>query len=143
MCECSLPLPPTAPISAALLPPVLNIQLDNAYSDNKNQYVFSFFSLLVHKRVFCEVYINFLIVGHTHDDIDLLFGRWSYDYRANNYPTLPMLIKLFMDVEKQLIILHLIEEIPISKHLWMGNSIVVMMHYKAREWETLMKLQRI
>jgi hypothetical protein len=42
-------LPPTAadPIMAAPLPPVLNVQLDNACSDNKNRYVFSFFSLLV------------------------------------------------------------------------------------------------
>jgi hypothetical protein len=37
--------------------------------------VFSFFSLLVHKGVFCEVYINFLIVGHTYEDIDAMFGR--------------------------------------------------------------------
>jgi hypothetical protein len=56
MCEGSLPPPPTIPILAAPLPPVLNIQLDNACSDNKNRYVFSFFSLLVHKRVFRKVY---------------------------------------------------------------------------------------
>jgi hypothetical protein len=52
-----------------------------------------------------------LIVGHTHEDIDAMFGRWSYKLRANNYPTLPMLMKSFMDVEKQLVIPHLIEEV--------------------------------
>jgi hypothetical protein len=36
MCEGSLLLPPESPIEAATLPPVLNIQLDNACSDNKN-----------------------------------------------------------------------------------------------------------
>jgi hypothetical protein len=53
-----------------------------------------------------------LIVGHTHDDIDALFERWSWKLRANNYPTLPMLMKLFMDAKKQLVIPHLIEEVP-------------------------------
>jgi hypothetical protein len=77
--------------------------------------------------VFCEVYINFLIVGHTHDDIDTLFGRWSYKLRANDYPTLSMHMKLFMDAEKQPIIPHLIEKIPSFKafvdgYLCSGND---------------------
>jgi hypothetical protein len=47
MCKGSL-LPPAAdPILAAPLPPILNVQLNNACSDNKNRYVFSLFSLLV------------------------------------------------------------------------------------------------
>jgi hypothetical protein len=54
MCEGSLSPPPGSPIEAATLPPVLNMQLDNACLDNKNQYVFSFFSLLVHKGVFAK-----------------------------------------------------------------------------------------
>jgi hypothetical protein len=62
--------------------------------------------------VFREVYINFLIVGHTHEDIDAMFGRWSYKLRANDYPTLLLLMKSFMDAEKQLVIPHLIEEVP-------------------------------
>jgi hypothetical protein len=57
MCEGSLPPPPESPVEAATLPLVLNIQLDNACSNNKNRYVFSFFSLLVHKGVFREVYV--------------------------------------------------------------------------------------
>jgi hypothetical protein len=123
----SLSPPPTTPILGAFLPPVLNIQLDNACSDNKNQYVFSFFSLLVHKGVFCEVYINFLIVGHTHEDIDAMFERWSYKLKANNYPTLPLLIKSFMDAEKQPVIPHLIEEVPnlkafVDGYLCSGND---------------------
>ena len=72
-CESSLPPAIADPVMAAPLPPVLNVQLDNACSDNKNQYVFSFFSLLVQKGVFLEVYINFLLVGHTHEDIDAMF----------------------------------------------------------------------
>jgi hypothetical protein len=36
MCEGSLPPPPESLVEAAILLPVLNIQLDNACSDNKN-----------------------------------------------------------------------------------------------------------
>jgi hypothetical protein len=53
---------------------VLNLQLDNACLDNKNKYTFCFFSLLVRYGVFWEVYVNFMLVIHTHDDIDALFG---------------------------------------------------------------------
>jgi hypothetical protein len=43
--------------------------------DNKNRYTFCFYSLLVANGVFREVYVNFMLVGHTHEDIDALFGR--------------------------------------------------------------------
>ena len=62
--------------------------------------------------VFQEVYINFLIVGHTYDDIDALFGRWSYKLRGADYPTLSLLMKSFMDIESQPVIPHLIKEVP-------------------------------
>ena len=58
--------------SAIALPPILNVQMDNATGDNKNRYVFYFWSLLVANRIFQEVYVNFMIVGHTHDDIDAI-----------------------------------------------------------------------
>ena len=99
MCEGSLPPPPGSPIEATTLLPILNMQLDNACSDNKNRYVFSFFSLLVHKGVFREVYVDFLLIGHTHEDIDAMFGKWSRRFRENDYPILPMLVKSFMDAE--------------------------------------------
>ena len=57
------------------LPPTLTLELNNASGDNKNRYLFAFCSLLVFKGVVREVFINFLVVGHTHQDIDALFGR--------------------------------------------------------------------
>ena len=57
------------------------------------------------------MYINFLTVGHMHDDIDALFGRWSYKLKGTDYSTLPMLMKSFMDIESRLIILYLIKEV--------------------------------
>jgi hypothetical protein len=46
--------------------------------------------------------VKFLLVGHTHEDIDAMFGRWSRTLRENDYPTLPTLMKSFMDVETEL-----------------------------------------
>jgi hypothetical protein len=43
--------------------------------------------------------VNFKLVGHTHDDIDALFGRWNMSLRKENYLTIPLLMKTFMDVE--------------------------------------------
>ena len=90
---------------------MLNLQLDNATGNNKNCFEFSFCSLLTYHGVFQEVYI-ILIVGHTHNDIDALFGRWSYKLGGTDYLTLSLLMKSFMDTESCPVIPHLIEEVP-------------------------------
>ena len=112
MCEASLAPQLEALVPATTLPPILNVQMDNATGDNKNRYVYAYWSLLVAKRIFREVYVNFMIVGHTHDDIDALFGRWSMLLKKENFPTIPALMKSFMDVESIPTIPHLIEEVP-------------------------------
>jgi hypothetical protein len=76
---------------------------------------------------FHEVYVNFLLVGHTHENIDAMFGRWSRRLRENDYPTLPMPIKLFMDAKTEPVIPHLIEEVPnfkafVDGYLCSGND---------------------
>lgn len=65
------------------LPPVLYLQLDNTASDNKNHWVLEFCSMLVQQRVFKEVKLGFMMVGHTHDDVDQMFSRFSV--RLKNY----------------------------------------------------------
>ena len=62
--------------------------------------------------MFQEVYINFLIIGHTHNDIDALFGKWSNKLRRSHYSTLSLLMKFVIDTESQCFIPHLIEEVP-------------------------------
>ena len=121
MCQTSLLPLPEVLVPATPLPPILNVQMDNATGDNKNRYVFCFWSLLVAKKNFCEVYVNFMIVGHTHDNIDALFGRWSMKLKKENFPTIPFLMKLFMDVECIPTIPHLIEEVADFKGFIEGN----------------------
>ena len=104
--------PSSIPIPVKPLPPILNVQMDNVVSDNKNIYVFCFWSLLVAKCIFHEVYVNFMLVGHTHDDIDALFGRWSMALRKESFPTIPLLMKSFMKNETVSTISHLIQEVP-------------------------------
>ena len=53
-----------------------------------------------------------MIVGHTYDDIDALFGRWSMALKKESFPTIPLLMKSFMDIETVPTIHHLIEEVP-------------------------------
>ena len=106
---CMDPLGPTpdTPIPAKPLPPILNVQMENAVSDNKNRYVFCFRSLLVAKCIFREVYVNFMLVGHTHDNIDALFGSWSMALQKESFPTVPLLMKSFMKNEAVPTIPHL------------------------------------
>jgi hypothetical protein len=54
---------------------------------------------LVVKGIFKEVFISFLLVGHTHDDIDGSFGRWSMKLREEDFPTIPLLMKSYMNLE--------------------------------------------
>ena len=59
-------VPPPIPGRPAVpLPKKLFLQLDNSAKDNKNRYVMTFYSLLTAKRVFKEVTVGFLIVGHS------------------------------------------------------------------------------
>ena len=124
VCESSLPPSLAHPLPATPLPPILNVQMDNATGDNKNRFVFCFWSLFVANKIFREVYVNFMIVGHTHDDIDALFGRWSMALKKESFPTIPLLMKSFMDVEAVLTIPHLIEEVPYFKK-FIEDGIVV------------------
>ena len=56
-----------------------------------------------------------MLVGHTHDDIDALFGRWSMALRKESFPTVPLFMKSFMKNETVPTIPHLIQEVPAFK----------------------------
>jgi hypothetical protein len=68
--------------------------------------------LLVAKGIFKEVFVSLLLVGHTHDDIGASFGWWSMKLREEDFPTIPLLMNSYMDLENVLVIPHMIEEVP-------------------------------
>ncbi|XP_076106142.1 uncharacterized protein LOC143074678 [Mytilus galloprovincialis] len=73
------------------LPPVLYLQADNCGKDNKNHFVLMFLAALVKAEVFKKIKLSFLMVGHTHEDVDQLFSRVSTKLCQENAPTLPEL----------------------------------------------------
>ncbi|XP_071958009.1 uncharacterized protein [Antedon mediterranea] len=102
------------------LPPVLYLQLDNSGKDNKNRFVFALCALLVELKIFRKIKIGFLMVGHTHEDIDQLFScvaKYLNKYRAstldhrrsaveNSYKKLPItssIISYLHDIKNWLV----------------------------------------
>lgn len=49
---------------------VLYLQADNSGKDNKNKYMLAFLNELIERQVFESIEYSFLMVGHTHTDID-------------------------------------------------------------------------
>ena len=91
----SFPRNPAMPLLKKLF-----LQLDNSAKDNKNRHVMAFCSLLTARRVFKEVTIGILIVGHTHEDIDAHFSYLLKLLKMKNTYVLADLMKAFMDCQK-------------------------------------------
>ena len=73
-------------------PDVLYLQMDNV-NTNKSKLLFAYLSWLVDKNIFKKVKVNFLLVGHTHENIDQLFSRFSISLRAEDCLTLDELMR--------------------------------------------------
>ncbi len=78
------------------LPKTLLLQMDNCVKDNKNKYLLPILLLLSAREVFEEVKLGFLVVGHTHENIDGCFGYLSKKLREQNNYILLDLMKAFM-----------------------------------------------
>ena len=52
----------------------LVLQADNTPAQTKNGIVGAFAALLVSRHLFNTVTVNFLMVGHTHEDVDQAFA---------------------------------------------------------------------
>jgi len=70
--------------------------MDICVEDNKNWHLLSFLSLLMVRDVFEEVKLGFLMVGHTHEDIDGCFNYLSKMLREENNYILAYLMRTFM-----------------------------------------------
>ena len=76
----------------------LVIQSDNTVSQAKNQYVAIFLAVLVSRRLFLSVNLMFLVVGHTHEDIDQLFGVIvSLILLLNSFQTIAELMRYLLE----------------------------------------------
>ena len=73
------------------------MQLDNTSRENKNSIVFGYLSMLVERRVFKIIKVNFLLVGHTHDHIHQMFIRLSKKLARCDAFTLPTLERLITE----------------------------------------------
>ena len=60
--------------SSIPFPEHLVVQSDNTTAQAKKSEVGQFLATLVGKYRFKTATLNFLIVGHTHEDVDLMFG---------------------------------------------------------------------
>jgi hypothetical protein len=69
-------------------PQHLVVQSDNTTAQAKNNLTMIFFAAVVGRRKFSSCTLNFLMVGHTHEDVDQLFGVVSsLLIRAGNFQT--------------------------------------------------------
>jgi hypothetical protein len=82
------------------LPPILRLQADNCWRENKNRFVFAFLSLLVKFEIFKEVEMGFMIVGHTHTDVDAMFSVISRRLKERNAYTIDHLHALVRSSHK-------------------------------------------
>lgn len=84
------------------LPPFLFLQLDNYGGDKKNHYLFSFASMLTSKNIFTMVYVSFLLVGHTHEDIDGTYGRLSILHKIQDILSLSRIMGNYRMVQDEI-----------------------------------------
>ena len=69
----------------------LFIQLDNTSKENKNKHLLRFAAQLIERKKFEEVQISFLMVGHTHNDVDQMFSLISKRLFKSNTKNLQQL----------------------------------------------------
>eukprot|EP00854_Cymbomonas_tetramitiformis_P030110 gene30110-biopygen31374 len=75
------------------MPEVLYVQLDNV-NTNKSKLMLAYAAWLVHTDVFRKVKLNFLLVGHTHENIDQMFSRFSVRLRRKQAWTLDEMMQV-------------------------------------------------
>jgi len=88
------------------LPGRLYIQVDNCWRENKNSVVLNWLSSLVERGLFPDgIYLSFLPVGHTHNEVDQVASRISIAVRDRDIHTPEELVKCLreafddMDIE--------------------------------------------
>ena len=116
-----LPVVENHPMGLVSLSRNLYLQLDNCAKDNKNQFLMAFMSMLTHGGVFKEIQVGFLLVGHTHEDIDAYFSHFSKTLKNRNIVVVADLMKSFMESQKMSFIPKFVQEVANFKSFIQGH----------------------
>ena len=84
-------------ITRGALPLILCIQADNCRREYKNKYLLGFSALLVGLGYFEEVWLRFLLIGHTHSDIDQRFSCISHVLKGDDISSVSELLELIQN----------------------------------------------
>ncbi|KAL3682248.1 hypothetical protein R1sor_000270 [Riccia sorocarpa] len=99
------------------LPSTFYIQLENSGKDNKNWAVMAFLSELVVRGVFKVVIASFLIVGHTHEDVDAFFSKINRALSGKHVSSIPQLLaEVYGAEEKRSLPRFIIEVVDYKSH---------------------------
>ena len=91
------------------LPEVLYIQLDNV-GTNKNHWLLGYACWLVQEGIFLKVKINYLLVGHTHENIDQFFSRLSVSLQSQRAFTLDQMMDVVKTCSTPMPVQHVVTE---------------------------------
>ena len=80
----------------------------------------AFLSMLTHHVMFKEIQVGFLLVGHTHEDIDAYFSQLSRNLKNQNLFVIADLMKAFMESQELSFIPEFIQEIADFKSFVKG-----------------------
>ena len=108
------------PTRRVSFPKHLYLQLDNSAIDNKNQFLMAFLSMLTHHGVFKEIQVGFLLVGHTHEDIDAYFSHLSRNLKNQNFFVVANLMKVFLELQELSFMHEFIQEVADFKSFVKG-----------------------
>ena len=112
------------------LPKHLLLQMDNCGGQNKNRYIFGYMGMLVAKRVFKTVTMGFMMPGHTHDDVDAFFSKFSEALRRQTCYTLPQIMDILKGCVSAEVESTFLTEVPdwksfIEPHLCSGKDTLI------------------
>ena len=80
------------------LPPMLYLQLDNCWRENKNNTLLNWLASLVERGLFPGgIELGFLPVGHTHNEVDQIASRISIALRRRDIHTPAQLVALLKE----------------------------------------------
>jgi hypothetical protein len=86
------------------VPGIMFLQFDNC-GENKNKYMFAYLSLLIELEHLDTIYVNFLVVGHTHTTVDQYFSVLTRKICSKKFVGSPIALReLFKECRNPMVI---------------------------------------